>query len=154
MTNITQLKPGSARAAARLAAVQALYQIESSGERPAFVMTEFRQHRLGKAIEDDEYVKADDRLFIAIVDGVTNDLPRIDEAVTAHLTEGWAMDRLDMIVKQILRAGAFELMDRADIPPKVIISEYVEVAKAFFERPEAAFVNGHLDSLARALGRT
>jgi transcription antitermination protein NusB len=145
---------GTARAAARLAAVQALYQIESTGERPAVVMTEFRQHRIGKAIGDDHYVKADDKLFIAIVDGVTNDLTSIDASVSEHLTDGWSIERLDLIVKQILRAGVFELTSRTDIPPKVVISEYVEVAKAFFDRPEAAFVNGHLDSLARSLGRT
>jgi transcription antitermination protein NusB len=155
MENVTS-KPivGTARAAARLAAVQALYQIESTGERPALVMTEFRQHRIGKAIDDDHYVIADDKLFIAIVDGVTNDLESIDTSVSEHLTDGWSIERLDLIVKQILRAGVFELTSRADIPPKVVISEYVEVAKAFFERPEAAFVNGHLDSLARSLGRT
>ncbi len=118
------------------------------------VMTEFRQHRLGATIGEDHYVKADDKLFIAIVDGVTNDMAELDGAIAAHLTEGWTLDRLDRIVRQILRAGAFELTSRDDIPPKVVISEYVEVAKAFFDRPEAAFVNGLLDALARQLGRT
>jgi transcription antitermination protein NusB len=143
-------KPGSARAAARLAAVQALYQIETTGERPTMVMAEFRQHRLGHTIGEDRYIKADDKLFIDIVDGVTTHLAELDATLATHLATGWSMARLDAIMRQTLRCGAYELTHRKDIPPKVVISEYVEVAYAFVEKADASFVNGVLDGLAKA----
>jgi transcription antitermination protein NusB len=145
----TTPKPGSARAAARLAAVQALYQIETTSARPTMVMAEFRQHRLGKAIGEDQYVKADDKLFIDIVDGVTTHLADLDTALSAHLADGWSMKRLDAIMRQTLRCGAYELLHRKDIPPNVVISEYVDVAYAFVNKAEASFVNGVLDKLAK-----
>jgi transcription antitermination protein NusB len=143
-------KPGSARTAARLAAVQALYQIETTGERPTMVMAEFRQYRLGQVIGEDQYIKADDKMFIDIVDGVTTHLADLDAALSQHLAAGWSMARIDSIMRQTLRCGAYELTYRKDVPPKVVISEYVDVAYAFVEKPEASFVNGVLDGLAKA----
>jgi transcription antitermination protein NusB len=148
MTDIVP-KPGSPRAAARLAAVQALYQIEQSGERPAMVMAEFRQHRIGQTIDEDTYIKADDKLFIDIVDGVTTHLADLDAQLAPHLAQGWSMERIDSILRQVIRCGAYELAHRKDIPPKVVISEYVDVAYAFAEKTEAAFVNSVLDRLAK-----
>jgi transcription antitermination protein NusB len=145
----TTPKPGSPRAAARLAAVQALYQIEQTGERPAMVMAEFRQHRIGQTIEDAQYVKADDKLFIDIVDGVSTHRPDLDAQLVPHLAAGWTLERIDSIMRQIIRCGAYELAYRKDIPPNVVISEYVDVAHAFADRNEASFVNSVLDKLAK-----
>ncbi len=150
MTNISSPKQISPRSAARLAAVQALYQIEQTGERPALVMAEFRQHRLGKAIDDETIVKADDRLFIDIVDGVTTHADDLTAQLGAHIGEKWSMARLNSILRHIIRAGAYELAHRKDIPPGVVISEYVEIAHGFVDVGDAAFVNGILDKLAKS----
>jgi transcription antitermination protein NusB len=149
MTDIVS-KPASPRTAARLAAVQALYQIEQTEARPAMVMAEFRQHRLGQTIDDDTYIKADDKLFIDIVDGVTTHQTELDSQLARHLAQGWTLERIDSILRQVIRCGAYELAHRQDIPPKVVISEYVDVAHAFAEKTEAAFVNSVLDKLARS----
>lgn len=143
----------SARSAARLAAVQALYQIEMSGDRPSKVIIEFRNHRLGQEIEGDTYVAADDDLFADIVDGAVHRMAAIDEALSGLLAQGWTLNRVDRLVRQVLRAGAYELMARPDVPAAVVITEYVDVVGAFYERSEASFVNGVLDRLARTLGR-
>lgn len=142
-------KSGSPRAAARLAAVQALYQIEQTGERATMVMAEFRQHRLGQTIEGDQYVKADDRLFIDIVDGVTTHMAALDAKIIPHLASNWRLERIDSILRQVIRCGAYELAHRKDIPSAVVISEYVDVAHAFVDKNDAAFVNGVLDRMAR-----
>jgi N utilization substance protein B len=142
-------KPASSRTAARLAAVQALYQIEQTDTRPALVMAEFRQHRLGQTIDGDTYIKADDKLFIDIVDGVATHQPELDDQLRPHLAQGWSLERIDSILRQVIRCGAYELSHRKDIPPKVVISEYVDVAHAFAEKTEAAFVNSILDKLAK-----
>lgn len=138
-----------ARAAARLAAVQALYQREMEGTAVASLLHEFHHHRLGATIEDAEYAEADVDFFDDLVKGADARAGEIDGAIEAKLASGWSMTRLDKPMKAILRAGTYELMARADVPVAAVISEYVDVAKAFYEKREAGFVNGLLDAIAK-----
>ena len=139
----------NARAAARLAAVQALYQREMEGTALASLLHEFHHHRLGATIEDVEYAEADVDFFDDLVKGADARAGEIDVAIEGKLAKGWSMTRLDKPMKAILRAGTYELLARADVPAGAVISEYVDVAKAFYEKREAGFVNGLLDALAR-----
>ena len=139
-----------ARSAARLAAVQALYQQQMEGTALIKLLDEFHQHRLGQEIEGDEYVDADVAFFDDLVRGVDARRSEIDELLTARLAQGWTLARLDKTLVQILRAGTFELIARADVPHAASISEYVDVAKAFFDDREAKFVNGVLDAVAKS----
>ena len=138
-----------ARAAARLAAVQALYQLEMEGTALAQLLDEFHRHRLGAEIEGDQYAEAEVAFFDDTVRGVAARSEEIDTLLAAKLAEGWSLERLDKTMHQILRAGAWELMARADVPVATTISEYVDVAHAFFEQREAKFVNGVLDAMAK-----
>ncbi|HNJ46851.1 MAG TPA: transcription antitermination factor NusB [Novosphingobium sp.] len=140
-----------ARAAARLAAVQALYQREMEGTAMAQLLDEFHRHRLGAEIEGDQYAEAETAFFDAVVQGVDARLDEIDALIEGRLAEGWKLDRLDKTMLQILRAGAWELLARADVPTAAAISEYVDVAHAFFEPREAKFVNGVLDGVAKVV---
>ena len=138
-----------ARSVARLAAVQALYQMEVTGAGVETVVREFVDHRFGGDLEGERLADADETLFAELVRGVVADQAQIDRAVVRRLAQNWKLDRLDATVRAMLRAGAFELMRRPEIPTEVVIDEYVELAKAFFEAKEAAFVNGALDAVAR-----
>jgi N utilization substance protein B len=138
-----------ARAAARLAAVQALYQHHMEGTVVTRLLDEFHQHRIGQEIEGEEYADADVAFFDDLVKGTVARRDEIDSVVAAKLAEGWALARLDKTMLQILRVGAYELMARADVPKATAISEYVDVAKAFFDDREAKFVNGVLDAVAK-----
>jgi len=138
-----------ARAAARLAAVQALYQREMEGTAVTPLLHEFHHHRLGATIEDVEYADADADFFDDLVKGADSRSGEIDRAIEGKLASGWSMARLDKPMKAILRAGTYELMARADVPAGAVISEYVDVAKAFYEKREAGFVNGLLDAIAK-----
>lgn len=140
-----------ARSAARLAAVQALYQIDMEGTPLASLLDEFHRHRLGAEIEGDQYAQAEVAFFDDVVKGVDARRDEIDELLSGRLAEGWRLERLDKTMLQILRAGAWELLARADIPTATVISEYVDVAHAFFEAREAKFVNGVLDAVAKAV---
>lgn len=140
-----------ARSAARLAAVQALYQIDMESTPLASLLDEFHRHRLGAEIEGDQYAQAEVAFFDDVVKGVDARRDEIDELLSGKLAEGWRLERLDKTMLQILRAGAWELLARADIPNATVISEYVDVAHAFFEAREAKFVNGVLDSFAKAV---
>jgi len=137
------------RSAARLAAVQALYQQEMEGTPLARLLREFHEHRLGATIEDAQYHDAERDFFDDLVAGVDARRAEIDEAVSARLAEGWSLERLDRAMRAILRAGTYELLARPDVPVGSVISEYVDVANAFFDKRESAFVNGLLDSVAR-----
>ena len=137
------------RAAARLAAVQALYQHEMEGTAIPARLHEFHHHRLGAVIEDVEYAEADVQFFDDIVTGAHARLGEIDRLVEGKLASGWTLERLDRPMKAILRAGTWELLARADVPVGAVITEYVDVAHAFYERREAGFVNGLLDGIAR-----
>ena len=142
-----------ARSAARLAAVQALYQRQMEGTALARLLDEFHQHRLGQIIEDEEYADAEVEFFDDIVSGVDARRDEIDERLVERLAQGWTLARLDKTMLQILRAGSYELIARPDVPKATAISEYVDVAKAFFDDREAKFVNGILDAVAKGAGR-
>ncbi|MBI3512537.1 MAG: transcription antitermination factor NusB [Proteobacteria bacterium] len=133
----------SARRAARLAAVQALYQLDMNDVAPAVVIAEFVGHRLEE--------HADRQLFSDLVGSVAARVVEIDGKIGAALVEGWTVERLETVLRAILRAGTYELMARPDIPPKVAISEYVEIAHAFFGGREPGLVNGVLHRLAGEL---
>lgn len=142
-------KRSLARSTARLAAVQALYQQQMEGTALAKLLNEFHQHRLGKEIDETHLAEAEVEFFDDIVSGVNARRDEIDAALIAKLADGWTLARLDKTMLQILRCGAYELIARADVPKAAAISEYVDVAKAFFDDREAKFVNGILDALAK-----
>jgi N utilization substance protein B len=137
------------RSAARLAAVQALYQQEMEGTTLARLLDEFHQHRLGKTIEDVEYADAEVAFFDDVVRGVDARRDEIDAKISARLSAGWNLARLDRPMRAILRAGTYELIARADVPTASVISEYVDVADAFYDKRETGFVNGLLDAVAK-----
>jgi len=138
-----------ARSVARLAAVQALYQMEVSGVGSEAVIREFVEHRFDGDMDGQTLAPADIDYFTAIVRGVVERQAEVDHAIIGRLAEGWRLDRLDATARAILRSGAFELIARPEAPTEVVIDEYVEVAKAFFEGPEPGFINGALDGIAR-----
>jgi N utilization substance protein B len=143
----------SMRSVARLSAIQALYQMEVSGVGDEAVVREFTEHRfdrdLDREIEGSKLAEADEPFFAELVRGVVAHQSAVDRAVVRRLAKGWKLDRLDATLRAILRAGAYELMHRPDVPVEVVINEYVEIAKSFFEGPEPGFVNGALDAIAR-----
>jgi transcription antitermination protein NusB len=145
---------GSARrrSIARRAAVQALYQLELNPGRGAdAVIGEFMHHRLGREIDGEVYGEADEKLFAEIVRGVAANRERLDETLSAALSDEWPLGRLETLLRLILEAGAYELVHRQDIPPRVTMSEYVAIAYAFFDGREPGLANGVLDHLARTL---
>ena len=138
-----------ARSAARLAAVQALYQQQMEGTALAKLLNEFHQHRLGMEVDDELYADAEVDFFDDIVSGVDARREEIDGLLVAKMADGWTLARLDKTMLQILRCGAYELIARADVPKPAAINEYVDVAKAFFDDREAKFVNGILDAVGK-----
>lgn len=140
---------GENRSAARLAAVQALYQMDVAGTGVVQSMAEFETHWIGREVEGDTYKPAEVAFFRTIVEGVLEHQASIDREVDAALAKGWPLARIEAVMRAIFRAGAFELRYRNDVPARVVISEYVDVAGAFFERDEAGMTNAVLDSLAR-----
>jgi N utilization substance protein B len=143
--------PGNRRSAARLAAVQALYQLAISEGDVEQVIAEFTRHRLGEAVDGVDLVKPDRALFAELVRGVVRNRRDLDDMIAAVLVEDWTIERLETLLACILRAGAHELADRGDIPARVVISEYVDLADAFYGDKETGLVNGVLDRLAREL---
>jgi len=145
------VKPANQRGAARLAAVQALYQMDIGGSGVLEIVAEYETHRLGQEIDGDTYLKADPSWFRSIVSGVVRDQRQLDPLIGTALQDDWALSRLDSTVRAILRAGTFELKERKDVPIAVIVTEYVEIAKAFFEDEEPKLVNAVLDRIAKQL---
>ncbi len=141
------------RSSARLAAVQALYQQEMESTPLAKLLHEFHHHRLGATIDGVEYADAEVDFFDDLVAGVDARREELDGLITAKLAKGWSLGRLDKPMRQILRAGAYELVARADVPAGSVISEYVDVAKAFYDQRETGFVNGLLDAIAKQVRR-
>lgn len=137
------------RSAARLAAVQALYQQEMEGTKIAPLLHEFHHHRLGATIDGVEYADAEVDFFDDVVKGVDSRRDELDALISAKLAKDWSLARLDKPMKAILRAGAYELAARSDVPTGSVISEYVDVAKAFYDARESGFVNGLLDAVAK-----
>lgn len=134
------------RSVARLAAVQALYQIDLTSGSPEPVIAEFKRHRLEQEAGG---AQADREFFGDLVDGAFTRQAEIDALLTPLLATGWSLERLEAVLRAILRAGAFEIVARGDIPARVVIDEYVSVAHAFFSGQEPGVVNGILDRLAR-----
>lgn len=145
------VKQANQRGAARLAAVQALYQMELSGTGVLEIVNEYENFRLGQEIDGQQYLKADPSWFRSIVSGVVRDQRALDPIIADSLLEGWPLSRLDATLRAILRAGTFEIIERKDVPTAVIVSEYVEIAHAFFDEEEPKLVNAVLDSVARKL---
>ncbi len=144
-------RPANQRGAARLAAVQALYQMDVGGTEVADVIAEFELHRLGQAVDEPEgdvYRTADTSWFRDVVVGVLSDQRRIDPMVHTALVSDWPLRRIDTTLRAILRAGTYELLRRRDVPAKVVINEYLEITKAFFAEDEPRLVNGVLDRIA------
>ena len=144
------VKQANQRGAARLAAVQALYQMDIGGTGVLELVAEYEEYRLGREIDGETYLKADASWFRSIVAGVVRDQRKLDPMIGAALQDDWALSRLDSTVRAILRCGTFELLERKDVPIAVIVTEYVEIAKAFFEdNDEPKLVNAVLDRIAK-----
>ncbi len=147
------------RSAARLAAVQALYQMDATRIGLDEVIAEFGRFRFGQAgglgddAEGEVPAPPDEAFFADLLRGVVHEQERVDGLIAAHLAAGWRLSRLDSTLRAILRAGVYELVAREDVPFKVVISEYIDVARAFFDGDEPRMVNGILDRLAHELGR-
>lgn len=137
------------RGAARLAAVQALYQMDVAGSGLLETTAEYESFRLGKEVDGATYREADAQWFRAILSGVVESQRTIDPIIRNALTEDWPLSRLDSTLRAIMRAGVYELMKRADVPVAVIVSEYIDIAKAFYEEEEPRLVNAVLDRVAR-----
>ena len=142
-------KPANKRGAARLSAVQALYQMELTGAGLMEIVAEYENLRLGKEIDGDIYLEADHAWFRSTLSGVIELQKTIDPVIHKALPEGWPLRRLEILLRAILRAGVFELVKRKDVPSVVVITEYVDIAKAFFDGDEWRMVNGLLDHIAR-----
>jgi len=138
-----------ARTVSRLATVQALYQMELAGEDVETVVREFLNHRFESDIDGAPLAEADEAWFAEIVRGVVADQKAIDERIKARLASNWRLERLDATLRALLRSGAWELTHKPEVPKEIVIDEYVELAKAFFDEAEAKFVNAALDGVAR-----
>ena len=144
-------KSANKRGLARLGAVQALYQMEITSAGLLEVLSEYEASRLGQELDGEQYLEADKSWFRGIVGGVVENQKAIDPLINKSLTNDWPLSRIDTLLRQVLRAGVFELTHRKDVPPRVAINEYVDVAKAFFDEDEPRMVNGLLDRVARDL---
>lgn len=139
------------RAAARLAAVQALYQMDVAKSGINDVLAEFESHWIGQEVEGDQYKPADIALFRDVLNGVLEHQGPLDRMVNDALQSGWPLTRVESILRAILRAGAYELRHRGDVPARVVIKEYADIGGAFFEREEVGMINAVLDGLAHRL---
>ncbi|WKA31996.1 transcription antitermination factor NusB [Bradyrhizobium roseum] len=137
------------RGAARLAAVQALYQMDIAGAGINDIFAEFESHWLGNEVEGDKYLPAEAAFFKDVVAGVVRDQAQLDPLIDDALQKGWPLKRIDAILRAVLRAGSYELEHRKDVPGRVVVSEYVDVAHAFVEKDETGMVNAVLDQIAR-----
>ena len=143
------IRPANQRGAARLGAVQALYQMDVGGVTLPAVVAEFEAHRLGQELEGEQLRPADAAFFRSLVAGVVELQRKIDPIIHSTLPPTWPLTRIDLTLRAILRCGVFELLEKQDIPSRVIINEYVDVARAFFDADEPGLVNGVLDAVAR-----
>jgi N utilization substance protein B len=146
--NTRKAAPGAKRSAARLAAVQALYQMDMTGVSADAVIVQFFDPDVRRQWPETTITDFDRGLFQRIVRGVTARREELDRIVGAALTADWTVDRLEIILRRILEAGTYELTERTDVPPRVVITEYVDVAHAFYSGAEPGLVNGVLDRLA------
>ncbi|MEY9185352.1 N utilization substance protein B [Bradyrhizobium sp. USDA 326] len=145
----TPEKKANRRGAARLAAVQALYQMDIAGAGINDIFAEFESHWLGNEVEGDTYLPAEAAFFRDVVSGVVRDQKKLDPLIDEALSKGWPLKRIEAILRAVLRAGAYELQQRKDVPGRVVVSEYVDVANAFVDREETGMVNAVLDQIGR-----
>ena len=139
------------RANARLAAVQALYQMEVAGKGINEILAEFETHWIGQEVEGEQYKPAELAFFRDVLNGVLADQRALDIDIDATLQDGWPLKRVEAVMRAVLRAGSYELKKRRDVPVRVVITEYVDVAAAFLAREETGMINAVLDALARKL---
>ena len=144
-------KKANRRGAARLAAVQALYQMDIGGAGINDIFAEFESHWLGNEVEGDTYLPAEAAFFRDVVSGVVRDQKKLDPLIDEALSKGWPLKRIETVIRAILRAGVYELDRKRDVPARVVVTEYVDVAHAFVDREETGMVNAVLDQLARHL---
>src|SRR5437868_11927481 len=137
------------RGAARLAAVQALYQMDIAGTGLNEILAEFESHWIGREVEGAQYLPAEAAFFRDVVSGVVREQRSLDPLVDKVLSQGWPLKRIEAILRAVLRAGAYELRHRSDVPARVVVSEYVDVANAFVDKDETGMVNAVLDQIAR-----
>ena len=148
---VEKQRKANKRGAARLAAVQALYQMDLAGTGLNEILAEFQNHWLGGDVEGEQYRPAETAFFSDIVHGVVREQTRLDPQIDAALARGWPLKRIEAVLRAVLRAGAYELACRNDVPARVVTSEYVDVAGAFVDEDETGMVNAVLDQLARRL---
>ncbi|MBN8958235.1 MAG: transcription antitermination factor NusB [Rhizobiales bacterium] len=139
------------RGAARLAAVQALYQMDVAAKGLNEIFAEFESHWMGQEVDGSQYRPAEAAFFRDIVGGVVREQRELDPMIDAALAGGWPLKRIEALMRALLRAGVYELKHRADVPMRVVISEYVDVAHAFLDKDETGMVNAVLDQLGRRL---
>jgi transcription antitermination protein NusB len=144
-----QPRKANRRGAARLAAVQALYQMDIAGAGLNDVFAEFESHWLGSEVEGEKYLPAEAAFFRDVVSGVVRDQKALDPLIDQALARGWPLKRIDAIIRAVLRAGSYELEHRKDVPARVVVTEYVDVANAFVDKDETGMVNAVLDQIAR-----
>jgi N utilization substance protein B len=137
------------RGAARLAAVQALYQMDIAGTGLNDILAEFESHWIGREVEGAQYLPAEAAFFRDVVSGVVREQRTLDPLIDEALAKGWPLKRIEAILRAVLRAGAYELRHRSDVPARVVVSEYVDVANAFVDKDETGMVNAVLDQIAR-----
>ena len=137
------------RGAARLAAVQALYQMDIAGTGVNDILGQFESHWIGQEVEGEKYLPAEAAFFRDVVHGVVREQRGLDPMIDQALAAGWPLKRIETILRAVLRAGAYELGHRGDVPARVIVSEYVGVANAFVDKDETGMVNAVLDQIAR-----
>jgi len=145
------IRPANKRGSARLAAVQAIYQMDLSSAPVSEVVHEYENLRIGQEVDGDTYLEADLGWFRGIVAGVVELQARLDPMINDALPADWPLSRIDTLLRAVMRSGSFELLKRKDVPAKVVINEYLDVAKAFFEEDEPRLVNGVLNRIAREL---
>jgi N utilization substance protein B len=147
----SQDRRANRRGAARLAAVQALYQMDLAATPLHEILAEFESHWIGREVEGEQYLPAEAAFFREVVGGVVAEQRKLDPLIDAALAQSWPLKRIETVLRAILRAGAYELDKRSDIPARVIVSEYVDVAHAFVEKDETGLINAVLDQIARQL---
>ena len=146
-----EARKANKRGAARLAAVQALYQMDLAGTGVNEILAQFESHWIGQEVEGDKYLPAEAAFFRDLVNGVVREQRALDPLIDEGLAKGWPLKRIEAILRAVLRAGAFELSQRKDVPARVVVTEYADIAAAFVEREETGMVNAVLDALARQI---
>ena len=149
MSKDVTIRPANKRGTARLAAVQALYQMDVAGTGLLETTAEYETFRLGKELDGAQYREADAQWFRSILAGVVEHQKTVDPIIRQSLTEDWPLSRLDSTLRAILRAGTYELMQRAEVPTAVVVSEYIDIAKAFYSEDEPKLVNAVLDRVGK-----